>query len=141
VYIKTENSLFCIVGVVEDFGIEKDEVFALSIKEGWLNFQTRFEGDNIIVDFKELTLNIEESNFAGLIHFYSLKSNDNLSIDVKSSIEELNTSISDTSENVEVDEGLILKDNCKSIYIGQHVFPFSIIVTMDELLVKELLCK
>lgn len=130
VFLKTdEDKLFRIEGVVEDFGVDSDEVFGINLKEGWEKFEV-LKSDNITeIRFEEENL----KNHTDLFLYDIFTKEKGSGVEVRSFLETFNE-----GDVVEVDEAIVFKRNNQSIYIGQDTFPFNIIITKDEEYLKQL---
>jgi hypothetical protein len=138
VFLKTDQDiLYTIEGVIEDFGVDRDEVFGISVYEGWREFEIIKKGNNTKVFYGKLIYKVDEIANTKDLFLYDIftKEEDSFSsIEVNSYKDNLNGLL-----DVEVDEAILFKRNNQLIYIGQHIFPSTIVITKDEKYIEKLL--
>ena len=131
VFLKTESALFRIEGIVEDFGIKRDEIFALVIKKGWVNFKCLEEERKRTLVFGEEYFSFP-NNLTQLTHFYSLQDKGHIKVQIHSDQQEIYDIRTKIAYPVDVDDAILFRDEKKEIYIRQHSFPYSVLITQNE---------
>lgn len=131
------TSLFRIEGVVEDFGIKRDEVFGIAIKNGWVRVNTRRGSNKTSIVIGE-EYHGEPNDLNELVLYKKILPTNLLGIQILTTVEDLVDIGTKKEYHVEVDKGVLLKGDNKSVYIGQHIFPYSLIVTSDEQRIEEI---
>lgn len=135
VLIKTDSKeLFRIEGGVEDFGADRDEISILVLKEGWINFEINESEVETKITFGSETLISHNSD---LIHYGSALVNDFNRVNVKRVIETIEINNLERYD-LEVDDAIIIECKNQTIYIGRHIFPYSIVVTTDTNFIETL---
>lgn len=136
VFLKTDLGLFRLEGCVENFSINRDEVFGLELKNGWVEFECKFENNQRTITWGEEYFHFREN--PQLIQYNRIERKEQSVIKIRSDLQEIYDISSKTGYPVEVDDAILLHDNTKTIYLGKHLFPYSILVTDNEFEIKQL---
>lgn len=138
-YLRADDRLLRVEGIVEDFGCQRDEVFAITVKQGWLAFKYVRDRDTTTITTGELIFDFDGMDKANLIKYDELVSEAGIEVMVIGSCEEMRK---DNGDHfcIATDEAVVFRSKGKSILIRQDMFPYVIMVSQDpEMLRKALL--
>lgn len=129
VFLKTDKGdLFRIEGIVVER--EQEEIYTIDLKTGWLEFSAveNPDGAHLVFgsefhDFRD-TKNLQR---------YSILYRAN-GIDIQSRTVHFGPK---NKEGVVVNEAIVLTDGDRTIFVGQDVFPYSILITDEPSIIHE----